>query len=67
MKYTIIRERRIKNGISPEYAMEELGIKRSTFLKLEGGHQTPSAKLAIKFAKLYKCTTDEIFKDFGMY
>lgn len=66
MKETSIRERRIKNKFSPEYVMDKLEISKSTFYKLEEGYQTPSAKLVIKFAKLYKCTTDEIFKDFGM-
>lgn len=66
MKITPIKTRRINAGIETNEAVEQLGISKSTFYKLEQGHQKPSAELIARMAKLYKCTTDDIFKDFNI-
>lgn len=67
MKITPIKLRRINFGITnTNEAVEKLGISKSTFYKLEQGHQEPSAKLIARMAKVYQCTTDEIFKDFNI-
>lgn len=65
MKLTPIKLRRLNLGITDtEEAVKKLGISKSTFYKLEQGHQKPSAELIARMAKAYECTTDEIFKDF---
>ncbi|WP_404988143.1 helix-turn-helix domain-containing protein [Clostridium culturomicium] len=67
MKLTPIKLRRLNLGITDtEEAIEKLGISKSTFYKLEQGHHEPSAKLIARMAKVYQCTTDEIFRDFKM-
>lgn len=67
MKITPIKLRRINSGITDtNEAVEKLGISKSTFYKLEQGHQKPSADLIARMARVYKCTTDEIFKDFNI-
>ncbi|MBU6134898.1 helix-turn-helix transcriptional regulator [Clostridium tertium] len=66
MKITPIKIRRINAGLETNEAVEELKISKSTFYKLEQGHQNPSAELIARMAKVYKCTTDEIFKDFNI-
>lgn len=67
MKITPIKLRRINSGITDtDEAVERLGISKSTFYKLEQGHQKPSAQLIARIAKTYGCTTDEIFKDFNI-
>lgn len=66
MKITPIKLRRINAGLESEKAWEALGISNSTFYKLEQGHQKPSAKLIKRMANIYKCSTDEIFKDFDI-
>ncbi|MFR7993372.1 MAG: helix-turn-helix domain-containing protein [Clostridium sp.] len=43
-----------------------LGISELYLGKLERGDKTPSPKLIVRMAKLYRCTTDEIFKDFNI-
>lgn len=66
MKITPIKLRRVNAGyeeITPSL-LEALKISKSTFYKLEQGHQSPSAELIARMAKVYSCTTDEIFKDF---
>jgi len=66
MKVTPIKIRRINAGFQTDEAVEELKISKSTFYKLEQGHQTPSPKLIARMARVYQCTTDEIFKDFNI-
>lgn len=67
MKITEIKRRRIDLGMSDtNEVVEKLGISKSTFYKLEQGHQKPSAQLIARMAKVYQCTTDEIFKDFNI-
>lgn len=65
MKITDIKRRRILLGMSDtNEVVEKLGISKSTFYKLEQGHGSPSPQLIARMAKVYQCTTDEIFKDF---
>lgn len=64
MKNTPIRLRRLNAGIEQEEAIERLGVSKSTFYKLEQGWTNPSAQLIKRLADTYKCTTDEIFRDF---
>ena len=64
MKITPIKIRRINAGLETGQAAEKLKISMSTFYKLEQGHQEPSARLIVRMAKVYGCTTDEIFRDF---
>lgn len=64
MKITPIKIRRINAGFETIEAAGKLNISMSTFYKLEQGHQKPSAELIARMAKIYSCTTDEIFRDF---
>lgn len=66
MKITPIKRRRINLGMYSDEAMNKLKISKSTFYKLEQGHQKPSASLIARMARVYRCTTDEIFKDFNI-
>lgn len=62
MKITPIRLKRINAGVEPDEAIENLGISKSAFYKIEQGHLKPSRDLIVKMSKLYNCSTDEIFK-----
>jgi len=64
VKITPIKIRRINAGLHTVEAVEQLKISKSTFYKLEQGHGSPSAELIARMARVYNCTTDEIFKDF---
>ncbi len=66
MNITNIRTRRMKLKLSEKEAMEQLQISKSTFSKLEQGRYKPSSDLVIQLSKVYRCTTDEIFKDLDM-
>lgn len=67
MKITPIKIRRIALGMSDiDEVAEMLEISKSTFYKLEQGHAKPSAPLIARIARVYQCTTDEIYKDFNI-
>lgn len=67
MKLEPIKLRRLRAGfIDREEVANLLGISESYLGKLERGDKTPSPKLIVRMAKLYRCTTDEIFKDFNI-
>lgn len=59
-----IRELRKRSGLDTTLACEKLRISKSMLYKIETGYRTPSAELIARMAKVYSCTTDEIFKDF---
>lgn len=66
MKITPIKIRRINAGLHTDEAVEQLKISKSTFYKLEQGHGSPSPQLIARMARVYQCTTDEIFRDFNI-
>lgn len=66
MKITPIKKRRVNLGMYTDEVVEQLKISKSTFYKLEQGHGSPSAQLIARMARVYQCTTDEIFKDFNI-
>lgn len=67
MKVEPIKLRRLNAGFLDRGEVASLlGIKKAYLEKLEYGTKTPSAQLIARMAKLYKCTTDEIFKDFNI-
>lgn len=67
MKSEPIKLRRLRAGfIDREEVANLLGITDLYLGKLERGDKTPSAQLIVRMAKLYRCTTDEIFEDFNI-
>ncbi len=66
MKITPIKIRRMTAGLDTDEAVEQLKISKSTFYKLEQGHGSPSPQLIARMARVYQCTTDEIFRDFNI-
>lgn len=67
MKSEPIKLRRLRAGfIDREEVATLLGISKLYLGKIERGDKTPSAQLIVRMAKLYRCTTDEIFEDFNI-
>lgn len=65
MRSEPIKLRRVRAGfIDRKEVANLLGISERYLEYLECGARTPSVKLIARMSKLYKCTTDEIFKDF---
>ena len=67
MKSEPIKLRRLRAGfIDREEVANLLGISDLYLGKLERGDKKTSPNLIVRMAKLYRCTTDEIFKDFNI-
>lgn len=67
MKVKPIKLRRLKAGyLDRKEVANLLGIKEAYLGELERGDKTPSPKLIARMARVYRCTTDEIFKDFNI-
>ena len=66
MKETIknqVYELRTKSNITQEALAEALGVTRQTIIAIEKGNYTPSVILALKIAKFFKKSVEDIFQN----
>ena len=64
MKYRVtnnVRERRLRRGLSQQELADAVEVSRQSINSIERGRYTPSLPLALKFAQLFGCSTDELF------
>lgn len=61
VRNTIAKERE-NNDLTQEALAEKVGVTRQTIIALEKGNYTPSVALALKLAKVFKCTVEDLFK-----
>jgi len=59
---TRVKELREQQGLSQGQLAEEVGVSRQTINYLERGTYMPSLKLAMKLAKYFKISVEEIFE-----
>lgn len=57
-----VYELRTKSGITQEALAEAVGVTRQTIIAIEKGNYTPSVILALKIAKFFKQSLEEVFK-----
>jgi len=57
-----IREFRKRAGFTQEELADALGVSRQTIISIERGRYVPSLPLALKIAKFFGCSTDDMFK-----
>lgn len=53
---------RLKLGITQEVLAEKMQVSRQTIIAIEKGNYTPSVLLAIKLAKFFALSVEEVFK-----
>ena len=56
-----VYELRTKSDITQEALGEAIGVTRQTIIAIEKGNYTPSVILALKIAKFFKKSLEEIF------
>lgn len=61
MKNSIKVERAKKNWTQEDLA-NKINVSRQTIISIESGKYTPSTILALKIAKVFKTTVEEIFQ-----
>ena len=57
-----VQKLRKEKGITQEAFAEDIGVTRQTVIAIEKGNYTPSVLLALKIAKYFEITVEEIFK-----
>ena len=57
-----IRELRKKAGYTQEELADATGVSRQTIISIEGGRYIPSLPLALRIARFFGCSTDDMFK-----
>jgi putative transcriptional regulator len=56
-----IKELRSARGWTQEQLADAVGVSRQSINSIERDRYVPSLRLALTFAKVFGCTTDEIF------
>lgn len=54
---------RTKAGWSQEFVARQIGVSRQTIMNWESGENNPNVDKAIKLAKLFGVTVDELLSD----
>lgn len=56
-----IKEHRTRMNLTQEELAKAVGVSRQTIISIERGRYVPSLPLALKFAKFFNKSIDEIF------
>jgi putative transcriptional regulator len=57
-----VKELRTARGWTQEQLAEAVGVSRQSINSIERDRYVPSLALALAFARIFSCATDEIFK-----
>jgi putative transcriptional regulator len=57
-----LKQYRLRHGLTQEDLAKAVGVSRQSINSIERGRYIPSLPLALKFARLFNCTIDEIFQ-----
>ena len=51
----------MRQGLTQEELAQAAGVSRQSIISIERGRYIPSLALALKLARVFACTTDELF------
>lgn len=57
-----VKELRVERGWTQQRLAEAVGVSRQSVNSIERNRYIPSLPLALKFARVFGCATDEIFE-----
>jgi putative transcriptional regulator len=57
-----VKELRVERGWTQAELADAVGVSRQSINSIERERYVPSLVLALTFARVFKCSTDEIFK-----
>jgi putative transcriptional regulator len=57
----MVKQHRLKHGMTQEELATAVGVTRQTIIAIEGSNYTPSVLLALKLAKVFKSTIGKLF------
>jgi putative transcriptional regulator len=56
-----VKEQRKNAGLTQEELAAAMDVSRQTIISIERGKYIPSLPLALKLARFFNCSTDEVF------
>ena len=56
-----LKKYRKQRGLTQEELAKALGVSRQTIISIERGKYIPSLPLALKMARYFACSTDDMF------
>lgn len=56
-----LREYRTRKNLTQEETAQRVGVTRQTIIAMEKGNYVPSVLLALKLARTFECTVEELF------
>jgi putative transcriptional regulator len=57
-----VKEYRLERNLTQDELAQAVGVSRQSINAIERGRYIPSLPLALKFARLFNCPTDELFQ-----
>jgi len=57
----VVQKIRTDKGFTQEELAEKVGVSRQTIIAIEKGNYTPSVLLALKIARVFKLSVEDIF------
>jgi putative transcriptional regulator len=57
-----IKAYRTRFGLTQKDLAELAGVSRQSIISIENGRYVPSLPLALKFAQIFNCATDDLFQ-----
>ena len=57
-----VKELRVERGWTQQQLAEAVGVSRQSINSIERNRYIPSLLLALTFARVFACSTDDIFK-----
>jgi putative transcriptional regulator len=57
-----IKDHRLRLGLTQGELAKAVGVSRQSINSIERGRYIPSLPLALKFSRVFRCTTDELFQ-----
>lgn len=57
-----VKELRLARGWTQEHLAAAAGVSRQSINSIERNRYVPSLELALTFARIFRCSTDEIFQ-----
>ena len=57
-----VKEYRLERNLTQDELAQAVGVSRQSINAIERGRYVPSLPLALKFARLFDCPTDELFQ-----
>lgn len=57
-----IHDFRAQRGLTQDELAQAVGVSRQSIISIERRRYTPSLYLALRFAKFFNCSMDELFK-----